>query len=45
VQGDTQRLTRVASRFQLSFNDFLKVDFRASRVTDDGLLLIGELDE
>ena len=32
--------------FQLSFNGFVKVDFRGSRVTSDGgLLLVRELDE
>ena len=32
--------------FQLSFNPSLKVDFRGSRVTSDGgLLLVRELDE
>jgi hypothetical protein len=32
--------------FQLSFNDFLNVDFQGSRVTSDGgLLLVRELDE
>lgn len=32
--------------FQLSFNSSLKVDFRGSRVTSDGgLLLVRELDE
>jgi hypothetical protein len=31
--------------FPLSFIGSLKVDFRSSLVTDDGLLLIGELDE
>jgi hypothetical protein len=32
--------------FQLSFNGLVKVDFRGSRVTSDGgLLLVRELDE
>ena len=35
-----------ASRFQLTFNGFLKVAFQGSRVTSDaGLILVRELDE
>ena len=39
--GDKQ-----SKAFQLTFNGFLKVDFRGSRVTSDGgLILIRELDD